>query len=84
MKLELFHVGTIIPPPPRTLSLNLLPDRFLEFVLLWKLEKSTSRHIFEKVPICIGRGIFCTNTNEINAFENVIFGKKCVPFLLAS
>ena len=45
--------------------------------------KSTSRHIFEKVLICIDRGIFSTDINQMNTFENFIFGKRC-SFLLAS
>ena len=45
--------------------------------------KSTSRHIFGKVLSCIERGIFCTNNYEMNAFENLIFGKRC-SFFLAS
>ena len=42
--------------------------------------KSTSRHIFEKVLICIERGIFCTDIKEMNMFENFIFGKRCSFF----
>ena len=35
--------------------------------------KSTSRLIFEKVLICIERGICSVNFKEINFFENFIF-----------
>ena len=39
--------------------------------------KSTSRHIFEKVLICIERGLYSVFLKEMNLFDNLIFGKRC-------
>ena len=54
--------------------------RFILLSVLWQSLKSTSRHIFEKVLICIERGIFCTDIKEMNTFENFIFWKRCSFF----
>ena len=35
--------------------------------------KSTPRHIFEKVFICIGRAIYSVDFKELNPFEKLNF-----------
>ena len=45
--------------------------------------KSTSRHIFEKVIICIERGLFSVYFKEMNLFK-ILFFEKGVLFLPAS
>ena len=43
------------------------------YQLKYTVMKSNSRHIFEKLLICIERGIYCVNIKEMNIFENFIF-----------
>ena len=45
-----------------------------------QLQKSTSRHIFEKLRICIVRCLYSVYFKEIYLFENFIFGIRCSSF----
>ena len=42
--------------------------------------RSTSRHIFEKVLICIERGMYSVHFKEMNLFKKYIFLKKVFFF----
>ena len=42
--------------------------------------KSISRHVFEKVLICIEEGLYSVYLKEICVFANFIFGKKVFFF----
>ena len=51
---------------------------FLKFYIIsyifdYPLVKSTSRHIFEKVLICIGRGLCYMEIKEMDTFEHFNF-----------
>ena len=59
-------------------SLNLYDESGADFkfILSWLTMmcylKSTSRHIFENVLVCIERGLYSVFSKEMNLFENVI------------